>query len=112
MMFSPFSRSASSDFGPGHLFPAILQCTDPCRFPKKVTKTAQYVAVPINISLSPASVANEIITENMKTKARTITAIHALLIGVKKNRMTGMNKTSTAKKTAMSRAIMLMRAVQ
>lgn len=66
----------------------------------------------MKISLSPASVSNDIITEKMKSKLRTTIVIHTLLIGAKKKRITGMNNTTTAKKTAMSRANILMRAVQ
>jgi hypothetical protein len=66
----------------------------------------------MKISLSPASVSNEIMTEKIKSNARTTTAIHALLIDVKKKRMTGMKRMITAKNTAMSRARILMRALQ
>jgi len=51
-------------------------------------------------------------TEKIKTKARTTIAIDALLIEVKRKRITGMNRTSTARKTTISRATLLMRAIE
>jgi hypothetical protein len=59
--------------------------------------------------LSAAGVSKPIITEKIKQNARTTTAIHALLIEVNKNRITGMKRTSTAKKTTMRRAKVVMR---
>jgi hypothetical protein len=79
------------------------------KFPRKVTRTAQYVAVPTYISLTPAFVSIPSITENIKLKERTITAIYDLLIGVKRTRITGINRTRTAIGIAMRRATILIR---
>lgn len=89
-----------------------LPDTGPCKFPRRVTNTAQYVAVPMKISLMSASVSSEIMIEKMKSKTRITTVIDALLMEVKKNRITGIKRIITAKKTAISFATMLMRALQ
>ena len=47
--------------------------------------------------------------EKMKLNARATTAIHALVIDVNKNRITGMKRTITAEKTTISRAKVVMR---
>jgi hypothetical protein len=49
------------------------------------------------------------ITEKDKTNARTTTDIHALLIVVKRKRITGVKRIETAKNTATRRATALMR---
>jgi hypothetical protein len=81
------------------------------RLPKKVTKTAQYAEVPTKISCMPASVRRDIIIENTKTKVSTTIAMQALLIEVRRKRITGTNKISTAIKTTISRAQMEMRGI-
>jgi hypothetical protein len=57
----------------------------------------------------PASVRRDIIIEKMKTNERTTTVIQALLIEVKRKRITGMKRTETAKNTTISLASMSIR---
>jgi len=83
-----------------------------CKFPRNVTRTAQYVAVPTKISGTPAVVKSDIMIAKMKSNARTTIAMQALLIEVKRNRITGMNKTDTARKTTISLAKVLIRSVE
>jgi len=47
--------------------------------------------------------------EKTKTKERTTMDIQALLIGVRRNKITGINRTKTAKKTTISLAKILVR---
>jgi hypothetical protein len=69
------------------------------------------VAVPMKISDIPASVRSDIMAEKMKTNTRTTQDIQPLLIGVNRNRITGMKSTETAKKTTISLASIFMRPV-
>ena len=62
----------------------------------------------MKISCMSASVRRDIIIAKMKTNARTTAAIQALLIGVKRKRITGTKRTVTAKNTTMSLATMPM----
>jgi hypothetical protein len=60
----------------------------------------------------PAFVRSVTIVEKQKTNARTTIAMQALLIGTKRKRITGIKRTNTARKTAISRATKLMRAIE
>ena len=63
----------------------------------------------MKISCMSALVRSDIIIAKMKMNAKTITAIQALLIGVKRKRITGTRRTETAKNTTMSLASTSMR---